>query len=537
VVKSLLSATFNTRATAASSTQYWVLGTGPLTGVTAANEPSVAIPYPAGTFSNLYLRVTASTTVNPIIFTVRKNGADTAMTITIPAGATGVFEDTTHSFSINAGDKVNYKTAASTTGTISISVMSIIFDATTNCVSKLVADGYPVATASVSRFTVISGAVSATSTSGTICNNTIRKIATVKNHSTYVSANARTTDTSFFIRKNTTNTAITIVYANIETGLKQDTTHTDTTTADDVLDYRIVTGAGTETLTVDFNAIELEHPTHGLISASSMGASADQIANFGETWYMAVGGSTQIFSSSINARQKARADFNISELTFRANVNTLDGATTLTLLKNNVDTALTVTMAAGSTTPVTDSTHTVAVSPTDEISLKLVTAGTTGAITIRQVALWSESVTITPPTGSGGGSQGRPPLYRTRRRRREPEIAIAIVRVRIPLEYEVEKLSIQVPLPYTFVPEKKLIKYASAILTPIARILPLPIRPTPEPPQIKTVRLSIPLTYEVTNLQLKAGAISCSYQVERLITQEEQHKIVATSINFLLSDF
>ena len=133
-------------------------------------------------------------------------------------------------------------------------------------------------------------------------------------------------------------------------------------------------------------------------------------------------------------------------------------------------------------------------------------------------------------TGSGGGSQGRSPLYRTRRL--EPEIAIAIVRVRIPLEYEVEKLSVQVKGPL-LVPQKPLIKYASAVLSVIERILPLPIKPTPPAPEIKIVRVSIPLTYEVTNLQLKAA---CSYQVERLFTQEEQHKIVATSINFLLSD-
>jgi len=406
MVKSLLTASFNTRATTAGATQYWILGTAPLT--LSATEANVAVPYrSAGTFSKLYIRVTANTTSASSTLVVRKNGADQALTLTIPAATAGVFEDTTNTFSITAGDLVNYKTVSGGTGVVTISLISVIFDATTNCVSKLIADGVAHTSASASRFHVISGANSAVSSSGTTPNNTIRKVATFKNHATYVSANARTTNTVFTLRKNAVDSTVTVTFGNVETGLKEDSTHTSVTAANDVLDYKTSTGTGTETLTTEYEAIEAEHATDCLVSASSLGASADQIANFATTWYMPIGGSTQIFSSEANTQQKPRAGFIISELTFRTNVNTLDGACVVTLRKNGADTALTVTMTAGSTTPVTDSTHTVSVGSNDDINLSIVSAGTTGAITLRQIAVWlktvperslSDSITISEPS-------------------------------------------------------------------------------------------------------------------------------------------
>ena len=196
---------------------------------------------------------------------------------------------------------------------LTISMMSVIFDATTNCVAKLVTDAYAHALASVTRFQVLSGTVTSISTSGALINNTIRKVATIKNFSTHVSANARTTNTSYFLRKNTTNTVITLVYGNLETGLKQDTTNTTTTGAGDIADLAIITLAGTETITVDYHAIEVEHATHGLISASALGTSVDSLPDFGTTRYVAVAGTTQIFSNETHVRQKPRSAFLISE--------------------------------------------------------------------------------------------------------------------------------------------------------------------------------------------------------------------------------
>lgn len=70
----------------------------------------------AGTMKNLYLyqyETLNGTAGQTIVYTVRKNGADTALTKTATVGDTSaVISDTTHSFSFSAGDKITLKVVA-----------------------------------------------------------------------------------------------------------------------------------------------------------------------------------------------------------------------------------------------------------------------------------------------------------------------------------------------------------------------------------------------------------------------------------------
>jgi hypothetical protein len=490
-----------------------------------------------GTYSKLLVRITANSSSGNITVRSRKNGANGNLNLTISAGFTGVIEDIVNSDAVAAGDLYCLQyVATGTTGTLTFSVISLVFDATTNCVSKLVAEGYTIATASVTHYLPASGDRSGTTTSEAATQNQVKRAGLAKNLYLFIISNARTTDTVFTLRKNAVDTGIKVTVGPGVVGPIEDTTHTVSVAANDKLNWALTSGTGIESLVFAFISFEYETSTeHFWLSAGCVGATSDLVINANLTHYLPIGGGLTSYTTEADTKLKLRQRCTLSDLLIYVGVNTVTADSTYRIRINAADGNQIITIPA-STTGYFVSSGTDVVNPDDEINAQLITGATGTSMTIRQAAITS-ALTAAPEVvaGTGGGSQGRSPLYRYRRR--EPEIAIAIVRVRIPLEYVVEKLSVQVPLPYTFVPEKKLIKYASAILTPIARILPLPIRPTPEPPQIKTVRLSIPLTYEVTNLQLKAGAISCSYQVERLITQEEQHKIVATSINFLLFEF
>ncbi len=64
----------------------------------------------AGTLRNLRVRVTgAGTDTQNVVFTVRKNGVDTAITVTVvnDAAAPNLTSDTTHSVVVAAGDLVS----------------------------------------------------------------------------------------------------------------------------------------------------------------------------------------------------------------------------------------------------------------------------------------------------------------------------------------------------------------------------------------------------------------------------------------------
>jgi hypothetical protein len=536
MVKTILSAARGNSGSgtvAAGATGYFWPGTSSMQ--TSPTETSREVTWRTpGTISKLYFRIVVNSSTAPSTLRLRKNGADSGMGQSIPAGTTGFFEDTVNTVTVSAGDKLAYQLICGAGGAISCSLISVIFDASTNCVNRLVCEGYGVNTASVTHFLPIVGDRSGTTAVEANTENIIKISGIIKNAFLNVATNARTTNTIYTLRKNGVDTAITFTYGNLETGIKEDTTNLVSVVPNDKLAWSITTGAGTQTSTFQTIALDFETTTgESWISAGSAGASADTVVLEPVTTTYAIGGGMFPSTTESQHQMKAREAFTFKNLIVYVAINTIDAACTFSLRKNGVN-AMSVTIGPNATGYLANTSDTVVVAEGDLINYRIVTPDVVGtqSMTIRQMSITSVAPEVIQVSGVGGGSQGRSPLYRTRRR--EPEIAIAIVRVRIPLEYEVEKLSVQIALPYTFVPEKKLIKYASAILTPLARILPLPIRPTPPPVQIKIVRLSIPLSYEVTNLQLKAA---CSYQVDRLFTQEEQHKIVATSINFLLSDF
>ena len=96
--------------TGASTTRYFAFLS--LTANAAENQRQIIVPY-AVTFKNFFcfFGVGASQpATGSLVLTIRKNGVDTAITITIPAGtSSGTFSDTTNSESFAAGDLISVK--------------------------------------------------------------------------------------------------------------------------------------------------------------------------------------------------------------------------------------------------------------------------------------------------------------------------------------------------------------------------------------------------------------------------------------------
>jgi hypothetical protein len=101
-------------ATVPASTTYY-LGFG---GQLGATEDIVKVPAPyAGTVRNFRVQVQAQPASGSLVFTLRKNNADTAITATQAAGASAaLLADTTNSVSVAAGDFLSLKVANNATG-------------------------------------------------------------------------------------------------------------------------------------------------------------------------------------------------------------------------------------------------------------------------------------------------------------------------------------------------------------------------------------------------------------------------------------
>lgn len=107
-----LSMSYNTGTIAGSTTNYLSINGGTAAAnATEANRQCIVST--SGTLKNLYV---ATSTTQPaggaLTFTLRKNGSDTALTLSIPAStAAGAFSDTTNAVSVSAGDLLSLKAA------------------------------------------------------------------------------------------------------------------------------------------------------------------------------------------------------------------------------------------------------------------------------------------------------------------------------------------------------------------------------------------------------------------------------------------
>ena len=96
----------------AIGTYYTPLYTGGIFPSADRAVGNTSIPI-AGTVSNLYANIGLNGTTTPVVLTVYKNGVNTGLTVTIPAGTTGVFTDLVDSFTVAVGDTIGLQTVIS----------------------------------------------------------------------------------------------------------------------------------------------------------------------------------------------------------------------------------------------------------------------------------------------------------------------------------------------------------------------------------------------------------------------------------------
>lgn len=379
--------------TANTSSNFFMLGNGWI--VRRNVEAAVQIMFhTAGTLSKYYVRVNANSNLNSITFRTRKNGTTNGnASITIANTFTGTFEDITNTDTVTAGDKWNYASSTGgATGTMNYTVMSCIFDAATNYVTKLVCDGQNLTSASTIHYFPLSGQVSGVTSVETNAQQKVKKAGTLKNLCISNSANARTTDTVFTMRLNGADTALTCTTAAGVTVFSEDTTHTVAVAVDDLIDFKAVTGTGSGTFIVDNLMIEYETTTrHGFITAGSTGISSDLIVNANTTNYVCAGGEARVYTTEAEAKIKARMRINSSNLTIALTANTVSAESTFNMRINGINGNQTIPIPFNTTGYFHDTTHTDMITETDEFDYQLLTGATGTSMTIKQMAVWSLS--------------------------------------------------------------------------------------------------------------------------------------------------
>lgn len=197
----------------------------------------------SATLQNLYVFVSLNTasiaTVNS-----RIGGGNGNLTISITSGTTGVFEDTTHTDSVSSGNLINTALNASVVTSLTITNIAIDYLTTNNTTHYL--EGLTTGTsqtANLTRYYPISGNVGTVGT--TEPNNQLKTglIFTASNLEAFVITNTLTATTTMKFRVATANGNQAISYGSGVTGYLEDTTHSDSVTASQEIDYQIITGA------------------------------------------------------------------------------------------------------------------------------------------------------------------------------------------------------------------------------------------------------------------------------------------------------
>jgi hypothetical protein len=405
--KTILATTGTPTATTAGATQYWYLSTASIAGPNTAENFRQVIYRTPGTLSKLYVRVTASTTSATSTVVVRNNTADAALTFTIAAGATGVFEDTTHTVTVAAGDKLCYKTISGGTGTMSISIFSCEFEATTGTVTRLTngppTSGYVLD--NVTRFAQLVGTLTPNTATESVTKTRVTKAGTYKNLGVYASANARTSPTIIKSRKNGADGNITLTIGPTTAGWIEDTSHSDSVVPGDDYNWTVITGAGageglgTQSMSCDFESTEgllLVGATAGLVQAANI------------TNYIPVAGNILgATTTEANAKIKTRESYTLSGMTIFTSTNGITAGSTLRLRINGAPGNQVVTIPASTASVISDTTHTDVLTATDEIDFELQSGATGTSMTVRNISMRALLAVVPPvvieqPVASGG---------------------------------------------------------------------------------------------------------------------------------------
>ena len=202
-VKTVLVQTNNTALSGNAST--WKAPLATTYGFFAVATGEAIIQRPSGVYSNLRCRVVTNTNNNTTVLRVKNNGANGNNSISITTTQTGSFEDITHTDTVTAGQNTFLEAAVvnGSTGSITFAITQIDFLANSDTHSTISSHGGAVfSAASTTNYHTLSATLANTVTTESQAQTQFRNSYTLKNFRIRITADSRSTNTTYKIRKN-----------------------------------------------------------------------------------------------------------------------------------------------------------------------------------------------------------------------------------------------------------------------------------------------------------------------------------------------
>jgi hypothetical protein len=331
----------------------------------------------AGVWSDLRVRIQTNSTTGSSTVKSRINAADGTQIVTIGAGATGLFSDTTNSDSIAAGDKINWKVTPGSAHTLLPSSVSSSFAATSNTVKKMIhpREGLDYTANASARYVGISDWLFTPTATEANTQTKFRAAGTLKNGQINVFSNARAIATVYSSRINGADGTISVSATALTTGFFEDTVHTDTIASGDLVNWKILGGAEANSITVDSLSFEFE--TTDTKFQISTGGNGPESNNAGLTSYTSIEGRAQVVVFSVASTQvdaTSPSIYYLSNLSIYLSAHTGTQASTFDLQVNGSGSALTITLPTATTGYFEDTTNNVTIAAGDLLNYRMASA-------------------------------------------------------------------------------------------------------------------------------------------------------------------
>lgn len=220
-----------------SSTYYFSLGGYQNGSNTTENNVKSTCPE-AGTVSNCQIILSTNGKSGTSTYRSRKNGANGNQTISISGGATGIFEDTTHSDSVAAGDTFGFSLqSADASGALSRGLGAKWVGSTAGAIMAPGGTGFTTMTSGQTKYggpfqAAVQDVTEARVKTPAPFTGTLDKVYV------YIASNASSAAVTVVSRKNTADGNISVSVTGSTTGAFSDLTHSDSYVRTDLLDFK-----------------------------------------------------------------------------------------------------------------------------------------------------------------------------------------------------------------------------------------------------------------------------------------------------------
>lgn len=324
-----------------ASTTYYGAFQGVIPAATAnTTEANVQVVYrgPPAVISKFRVLVSSNARTTDTVITVRKNGADTGLTVTFASGVTGSQTQLMAQAPIFDGDTLNYSIATgSGAGTILISGIAaeMLLPAGEQAFIQLTPHMND--TQSTAGATNYMSFLPASGGNTTEANRrmVILETAILSRFQVIISANTRPDDTVYTVRKNNVDTGITLTIGAGLTGRFEDAVNTLAVAVGDVITMGQTLGAGAGSITTSLLSIKHRgtvpnrHPMYG-------GGGPNGVAA-GATRYAAFGSRSNAATAEADVRLPVPFEATLSNLRVWTTLNTNTSTTPFNLRKNNAN--------------------------------------------------------------------------------------------------------------------------------------------------------------------------------------------------------